>query len=142
MTEIYETIRHLNPDMCTGVTVVVYDGECPFCKQFANYLSMKAIYGELLLVNARSSPELQAKCKGAGFDLDEGFLVIAEGQLIFGTDGMRRLAVLPWIHTGVSHSMKFLFRPGRSGERVYAILAFGRRVLLRMMGRKTLAEDR
>ena len=68
-------------------TVIVYDGECPFCTGFAKLVRLRERVGAVRIVNAREdTPEVRA-CRAAGLDLDEGNAVLE------GWDGSRARAM-------------------------------------------------
>ena len=49
---------------------LIYDGDCPFCSNYAQYLRVKEAVDELVLVNAREGGPLVDEVRGLPHDLD------------------------------------------------------------------------
>ncbi|MEJ2755215.1 MAG: DUF393 domain-containing protein, partial [Gammaproteobacteria bacterium] len=67
---------------------IVYDGECPLCRNAAMALKIKQEYGRLVLLNARECHEhaVVQEINNRGFDLDEG-MVIYDGERFYHGKG-------------------------------------------------------
>lgn len=61
---------------------VYYDKECPFCNIYANFLQLKKAHN-LQLINARGDLEDIKSLKKRGFDINNGFIVVADNNKIF-----------------------------------------------------------
>ncbi|MGO7741138.1 DCC1-like thiol-disulfide oxidoreductase family protein, partial [Rhizobium johnstonii] len=55
-----------------GKTVIVYDGDCPFCSKFVKFQRLRSAIGEVILIDARSDPGLVVAFQSRGMSLDDG----------------------------------------------------------------------
>jgi predicted DCC family thiol-disulfide oxidoreductase YuxK len=110
---------------------IIYDGACPFCDDYARYQRLRAATGRLELVDARSRPEVLAEHSIDPAELEDGMVVVADGELHRGADAMHELAHLseppakPWIRAVATMSQsRWLARIA------YPFLRLGRRIAL------------
>lgn len=115
---------------------LIYDGECPVCTAYS--CNVDAGPASLRRVNARAmTPEVQRALE-AGFDLDEGMVVVHDGQLYHGADAMHRMALLA-PKAGIRNRLnRLLFGNLSIARAVYPGLRAGRNLLLKMLGRKKI----
>ena len=64
---------------------VVYDGDCPFCSAYARLTRLRQRH-DVELVDARRAPDLVRRLRERGYDLDEGMVVLADGETHHGED--------------------------------------------------------
>lgn len=114
---------------------LVYDKQCPACDYYCNLVRIRESVGTLKLVDAREGGELLQRISAAGYDIDEGMLLITGEQMYYGADAIHRLALLG-TKAGVFNRLAYWsFRsPGRS-RFLYPILKAGRNLLLKILGR-------
>ena len=115
---------------------LIYDGECPVCTAYSGAADTGA--AELKRINARSQdPEVQRAIK-AGFDLDEGMIVLHKGELYHGADAVHRMALLA-PRTGLRNRInRLIFGNLAVARAVYPSLRAGRNALLRLLGRRKI----
>ncbi|MGM0623884.1 MAG: DCC1-like thiol-disulfide oxidoreductase family protein, partial [Campylobacterota bacterium] len=77
-----------------------FDKECPFCKNYATYLQLQKNYA-VQLKDARQYPKEIEQLRQSGYDIDEGVIVVLEGQTFHG------VAAIELIDT-LSHDKRFL----------------------------------
>ena len=63
-----------------GDAWLVYDGDCPFCSRYVQYLRLRQAAGPVRLVNAREGGPLVDELQRAGLDLDEGMVLKLGGR--------------------------------------------------------------
>lgn len=125
----------------SGKTLVVYDGECPFCARFAAWQRLKDSVGPVSLHNARVESELVSALWAEGFDLNEGMVLIWNDQVFFGDDCVNRLALLS-SGSGLFNKLNsVLFRSSRVSALMYPMLRAGRLAVLKVLGRKRLSPN-
>lgn len=100
-----------------GENVLYYDGECPFCRRYADYVRLRRKFN-LTLKNAREEMEAIAAFRAQGFEINNGMILVLEGKIYQGAEA---LAVL-----------ENTLRPLRV---FYPLLNGFRKVLLRLLGR-------
>ena len=75
--------------MKTNQIIIFYDEECPFCKNYTNFLKLKKGF-DLKLIDARKDKvELQNICKN--LDINDGFIVIYENHCFQGAKALEFL---------------------------------------------------
>lgn len=118
--------------------VIVYDGECPFCKQYTQLLRLRANSGNVRLINARSDDPQVEEVLRRGYDLDQGMIVTIDDQFYHGAQAMHVLAMLS-THTGWFNRFNYyVFRSKRVAFVLYPLLRRGRNLVLRILGRKPI----
>ena len=113
---------------------LVYDGECPFCKNYASYLDVRNAIGEFVLVDAREAGPLVEEIRNLPYDLNHGMVLKMNGRYYFGSDALHVLALLSGKHGVFSLVNRFLFSAPSVVRLVYPLLKLGRRLALRVKG--------
>ena len=122
-------------------TVILYDGECPFCTGFAKLVRLRENVGPVRIVNARQGGlELDA-VTAAGFDIDQGNAVLERwdgeraARIHHGPDAQAWLAArsVRWHPVGIF--LRTLFATPAIGRMSYPVLKGTRNLALRGMGR-------
>lgn len=67
---------------------ILYDGECPFCAAYVGMARLRALSGEVTLIDARTCPDLVATHAEAGRDIDQGMIVEIDGAIYYGGEAM------------------------------------------------------
>jgi predicted DCC family thiol-disulfide oxidoreductase YuxK len=118
--------------------VLVYDGECPVCSTYVRYMRIKKSVGDLTLINARESGEWVQRVRSAGYDLDEGMVLIYGGRIYHGADCINMLALLSSRSGLFNRVNAAIFRHEGLSRVLYPVLRSGRNLLLRLLGREKL----
>lgn len=82
------------PQYMSNTLYLIYDGECPLCRNSAQAIKIKESVGHLEIINARSSHPLVAEAIEKGFDLNEGIVVKHNDHYYSGADGIHFLALI------------------------------------------------
>lgn len=125
----------LPPGAEAGTSYLVYDGECPFCSAYVRLVRLRESIGKVELLNARQGGELVDYLRGQAIDLDEGMVLLYQGQLYHGDACIHALALLS-TPSGIFNRLNVLvFRNARLAAVLYPVLRAGRNLLLRLLGR-------
>ena len=117
-----------------GKAWLVYDGECPLCRDYARRLDVKRSVGKLILVDARQGGPAVEEIRGLPWDLNEGMALKTGGRHYLGGDALHVLALLSG-GRGIFSTMNRLLFGSRTTARIaYPLLKLGRRALLRLKG--------
>jgi predicted DCC family thiol-disulfide oxidoreductase YuxK len=115
--------------------VVVYDGECPFCRNYVKLMSLRKAVGEVELVDARTQAPAVGKLVELGYDLNEGMAAIYGGKVYYGKDAVVLISSLTgdrdWMGRVIAKSLR---SPTRATF-LYPVMKLGRRVALTMLGK-------
>ena len=126
-------------------TVILYDGECPFCTSFAKLVRLRETVGAVRIVDARKGgPELDA-VRAAGLDIDEGNVVLEAwdgtraAAIHHGPGAQMWLAARSQRWHPVGLFLRTLFATPALGRLSYPVLKGTRNLALRLMGRSKIA---
>ena len=119
---------------------LVYDGECPACRNYARLLDARESVGELILVDAREGGEVVDEIRRLGYDLNEGMVLKMNGRRYFGAEALNVLAAMSARRGGFGFGAvnRALFASPRAARIGYPLLKAGRRALLKILGKKPL----
>lgn len=120
---------------------LIYDGECPVCTAYSCAVAVDGGKAAgIKRINARSDDELVRQAKAAGIDLDEGMVVLHDGKLFHGADALNIMARLAPNRGFGNRLNKILFSNAAVSRVTYPVLRAGRNALLKLLGRKKIAE--
>jgi predicted DCC family thiol-disulfide oxidoreductase YuxK len=120
---------------------IVYDGECPFCSRYVALVRLRDAIGPVTLQDAREGGPLVETLRARGYDLDQGMALLHAGEIHFGADCMHRLALMSTRSTLFNRLHAAVFRRPRLARVLYPVLRAGRNAVLRLLGRKRIAES-
>ena len=79
----------------TREALLLYDGECPFCKYYVNeIISLKEKFESVRLINARESDDPFVQRYRSIYNLNDGFLFILNNKEYYGPDAIHALSLL------------------------------------------------
>lgn len=111
---------------------LVYDGECPLCRNYAQYLDVRQALGNLELINARDGGPLVDEIRAQVYNLNEGMVLKLNGRYYYGSDALHLLALLSNRRGLFSLTNRLLFGTPGAAWAAYPLLKLGRRLLLRL----------
>lgn len=120
---------------------IIYDAECPVCAAYSGAVDVDAEEASgVRRINARSDDALVQQAREAGLDLDDGMVVVHRGKLYHGAEALNLMARLA-PKEGLSNRLNRAFFSNKRIARLsYPALRAGRNTLLRLLGRKKIAE--
>lgn len=86
--------RRGDPKSWPPNTIVVYDGACPFCTHYTNWLEFRENAGPIELLDARQNHVIIEDLKAASYNLDHGMVLIWRGQVFHGAEALNQIARL------------------------------------------------
>jgi predicted DCC family thiol-disulfide oxidoreductase YuxK len=118
---------------------IIYDGDCPFCNAYVHLTRLKQYY-TITLLNAREHPGRVRAFQDQGYNLDEGFLVIAGETTLHGDEAMAFLTQAG--EDGLIASLQRLMfaTPGMARVSYRAFSSF-RNLTLRILGVPRIHEE-
>ena len=127
-----------SPPSSDNQVVIVYDGECPFCKQYMQLLRLRANARNVRLINARDDDPQVDEIVRRGYDLDQGMIVTIADQVYHGAEAMHVLAMLSTRAGWFNRINFYVFRSKRVTTLLYPFLRSGRNLALRILGREPI----
>jgi len=119
--------------------VVIYDGDCPFCKNYVYLTSLRKAVGFVELVDARSDDPRVRLIQERGFDLNEGMIVVFGGRIYYGADAVVVLSTLSGNRGLFAKLLSRFFKDPTRAHKLYPYLKTGRHLALRLLGRSQIS---
>jgi predicted DCC family thiol-disulfide oxidoreductase YuxK len=119
---------------------VVYDAECPFCSRYVLLYQLRERGQRVHLIDARSPDPIVGEVRARNLDLNEGMVVRWRGQYYYGAEAMHLLATLAGDGSFFNRVNRLLFSRSRLARALYPALVRGRKLTLRLLGRKLIGE--
>lgn len=117
---------------------LIYDGDCPVCRNYVRFMRLRESAGEVRLIDARQAPEVVQALNAEGLDLDEGMVLRLGDEAFHGDEALLRLALLS-TRSGLFNRLNYwLFSSPRRARWSYPWLRAGRNVLLRLLGKSKI----
>lgn len=120
--------------------IIIYDGECPFCLKYSNYLNLMKSFEKIEIKNARELTSIEfAELDQLGLDVNQG--IIARVQMnelevttnYSGREAMNFLAKFDK-NTKFVGKLHRLMRFKILSNILYPLLFWGRAVVLKLIG--------
>lgn len=121
---------------------LVYDGQCPMCRQYVRVQRIRRDLGELELIDAREDSAAIHELTCLGINLDEGFALQIGERWYHGSEALHRLSLMSTRSGLVNRVMARLFASRTRSARLYPPLKACRHLLLRLLGRSPLGNLR
>ena len=122
---------------------IIYDEQCPVCSAYSAAVDVNPdAAASVRRINARSDDPLVRQAREAGLDLDDGMVVVHQGKLYHGAEALNVMARLA-PDKGLGNRLnRLLFSNSTASRLSYPLLRGGRNALLRLLGRKRIADER
>ena len=127
-------LTHPLPDAPEG-NWIVYDGDCPFCRNYIRLARLKQAIGPVRLINARTGGEEVDFVKNRGLDLDEGMAMLYQGVLYHGGDCLHVMAMLSSRSGAFNRVTAWIFARQSRARALYPLLRLCRNLALRILGK-------
>lgn len=118
---------------------IIYDGDCPLCKDYVQRLRLVEAAGEIALIDARTdTPTVQAYWD-KGYDLDQGMIVVVGKTIYYGAAAVTALARLSSDNTLLNKLNHWALAHEPLTRLAYPLMKLARRIALWVRGKKGLA---
>lgn len=116
--------------------LLIYDGDCPLCRNYVAAQRLQKQFGELTLLNARDLPEqaplLLAELHHRGLIVNQSMLLRVDGRWLKGAEVLQLLASLneaSWRN----RLWLYWFQSAGRARFSYPLLRAGRNLLLKLL---------
>ena len=120
-----------------GSIIIIYDGDCPFCRSYITLTRLKELANTILL-NAREEPALCQELLDEGVSLDDGMVVIINNQVHHGGDAINRITLLTSKNTLFNKVAYLVFSKPVISKVAYPFLRGIRNITLRLLGKRPI----
>ena len=76
--------------MDTDITFI-YDGECPFCKHFAELLELKSNLSNIKILDGRKNLSIIKSLFDKGYDIDKGAILLKDDKIYHGAEAINTI---------------------------------------------------
>lgn len=119
-------------------TYLIYDGDCPACRNYVRFVRFRDAVGTLHLVNAREAQEWVSHLRDKNMALDEGMVLVFHGRYYHGAKAVYHMALLSSPHGIFNRLNAWLFRSERLSRWLYPVLKTLRNGMLWMLEKKKI----
>ena len=116
---------------------ILYDGECPVCKNYISFMNVKKKFG-IQLLNARLYPELVQFYRDKEIDINDGFLLKLDEKVYYGDDCINKITSLGNSKNYLVKIHDFIFASKLISKLLYPIFVILRKILLFIINVKKL----
>ncbi|MBP9721866.1 MAG: DUF393 domain-containing protein [Gammaproteobacteria bacterium] len=109
---------------------LIYDGDCPFCTKFVEFMEIKKAMPELKLLNAREENSLVQDLYQAGYNINTGMVLIYQEQLYYKEECVHKLTKIIKKNNFFNKLINIFFNNIFIAKICYPILRAGRRLWL------------
>lgn len=117
-----------------NIIYLVYDHDCPFCRNYCQLVKLRETVGRLELVDARKPSALMDEITSKGLDIDRGMVLRIGDDLYYGSDAIHILALLS-TKSGLFNRLNYwIFKSQKVSRVLYPLLRDCRNLALKIMG--------
>ena len=112
--------------------IFIYDGECPFCNQFAALLELKSNLPNIQVKNARDNPiELPKR-----YDIDiSGAILLKDDEMFTGANAINQIcSEIKDPSDTLLKALRIIFTSNQRAKLIFPLLLFARRTTLFIKG--------
>tara|TARA_B100000287_G_scaffold192656_1_gene181860 strand:+ start:97 stop:477 length:381 start_codon:yes stop_codon:yes gene_type:complete len=109
----------------------IYDGECPFCNNFAELLEIKSKINNIKIIDGRKNLNIIKSLLEKGYDLEKGAILLKDDDIFHGANAIN--TICKEIKNPTSNLLKILSSVFKSNKRTrffYPLLLGARRFAL------------
>ena len=118
--------------------VIYYDGDCPFCSRYVDYVRFAENVGDIALVDLRSATDHVHRLKALNYNLDEGMILEVDGTLYHGSEAIHQISLISNRGNFFNKLNYFLFRNKVTSKTLYPVLRAIRNLTLKILGKKKI----
>lgn len=118
---------------------IIYDGDCPLCKDYVQRLRLVAAAGEITLIDARTDTATVQAYWDKGYDLDQGMIAVVGKTIYHGAAAVTALARLSSDNTLFNKLNHWALAHEPLTRLAYPLMKLARRIALWVRGKKSLA---
>ena len=109
----------------------IYDGECPFCNNFAELLEIKSKIKNIKIIDGRKNLSIIESLLEKGYDIDKGAILLKDDDIFHGANAIN--TICKEIKNPTSNLLKILsgvFKSNKRTKFLFPLLLRARRFAL------------
>ncbi len=120
---------------------LLYDKDCPFCRNYMKYQEMKENFSDIKILNARDNMELVKELKMLNYNIDDGMILKIEDKIYFGDEVLNFLAKNGKNKNFVSSLTNILFKSYFISKMLYPIFKYFRFLYFKIFLKKFINDN-
>lgn len=123
----------MKQDYSTKTALLVYDGECPVCRNYVKYIRISELVDQFTLINGRENHPVIEEINQRNIDLNEGIVLKLDDVYYHGDEAMHVLALISsrsGLFNKINHA---IFKSPRMSKLLYPLMRGGRNCLLKIL---------
>ena len=117
---------------------IIYDGDCPICNAYVNYIRLKESFSHVEIINARNMHDMVSEYLAKGYDLNNGMVVTVNGMVYFGSSAVHVISLMSADNGVIRKMNKWIFSSEKRAKYIYPFLRTVRNIFLMILQRKKL----
>jgi len=113
---------------------LVYDGGCPFCRQFAAWSELRGGIPGLSGLDGRADAELRRWLLRRGYRLSDGAVLLNEGRILHGAEAVQWICSRLQPSADLRRLLSTVLATPQRARQVYPLLLLARRLALAWRG--------
>jgi predicted DCC family thiol-disulfide oxidoreductase YuxK len=115
--------------------VLLFDNQCPVCRQYWRMVRINESIGPLVLVDARIESMVKQQAIERALDLNKGLVLKVGRELYHGAEVMTMLALMSGRVGLVNRTNYWIFKSTKRTRLIYPALVYLRSILLLVLGK-------
>ena len=116
----------------------IYDGECPFCNNFAELLEIKSKIKHIKILDARKNIGTVKSLLKKGYDIDKGAILLQDNNIFHGAEAINTICnQIDKPSSSLLKILSSLFKSNKRTKFIFPILIRARRIALISKGIST-----
>ena len=120
---------------------LLYDKDCPFCRNYMKYQEMKENFSDIKILNARDNMELVKELKMLNYNIDDGMILKIDDKIYFGDEVINFLAKNGKNKNFVSSLTNILFKSYFISKMLYPIFKYFRFLYFKIFLKKFINDN-
>ena len=117
---------------------IIYDGECPICKNFLIFTKLKEYNPEIKIINARENSEAVQYFKNLGYTIDDGFILVLNEEIYYGDKCLQKISKIINKENVFRNIYSKIFKYKVLSATSYPFFKFTRSIILKLIGIKKI----
>ena len=120
---------------------IYYDGKCPLCSRYVQYINFSNSHGPPKLIDLRTNVEARNTFIEKGYDPDEGMILKIGQQIYHGKFAVQKMAMLSTGSTLFNKLNAFFLSSHFMASLLYPLMVFGRNLVLEFLGIRNIKSE-
>lgn len=122
--------------MTIYLNFLLYDKDCPFCRNYMKFQELKDAYKDIKILNARENYQLVKEMKLLNYNIDDGMILKLGDKIYFGDEVLNFLAKNGIKNNFINYLTNTLFKSVLVSKTLYPLFKYLRLVYFKIFLKK------